>query len=153
MSKESYTQKQEKLDGLFKTVATFKGDQEVFSLLTRYLCILVSGYIEASVRDIVCGYVQVTSHKNVANFVANRLKHLTNLKMENILQLIGSFNPVWRVSVEKAVDEELRDAINSVVNNRNNIAHGVDVNLRFSEINDYYAKTVKVMKILEKSCC
>lgn len=153
MTKYYYLQRKQNLDKLFENVKKFKDDEEIAAHLSRYLCVLVSGYIEVSVREIVYTYAQNKSHEYVANFVQSNLKRLRNPKMENILQLVGSFSQTWRDSIQKSVEGELKDAVDSVVSNRNQIAHGGDVGITYGQINYYYNKSVEVIKLLERLCC
>lgn len=146
------TERKKHLDRLFAEVKKFNADDELASHLSKYLCILVSGYIESSVREIMYDYAKNKSHQNVANFVLSKLKRLGNPKIDPILQLVGSFSVEWRKSVENEIDDELKDAVDSIVTNRNQIAHGVDIGITFGRINDYYEKTVKVIKIIETRC-
>lgn len=148
-----YTEQRKKLDALFEDIRKFKCDEEISSILSKHLCILVSGYIENSIRDIIYDYTKNKSNENVANFVEAKLKRLGNPKIEPILQLVGSFNSQWRDSIEQQLDEELKDAVNSIVRNRNQIAHGVDVGITFGQIYAYYEKSNEVIKIIEKQCC
>ena len=145
-----YTEKKKKLDALFEEIRKFHCDEEIASALCKHLCILASGYIENSVRDIIFDYTKRKSNENVTNFVLSRLKSLGNPKIENILQLVGAFNGQWRASIEQQLDEEMKDAINSIVSNRNQIAHGIDVGITFGQILSYYKSSVKVIEIIQK---
>jgi hypothetical protein len=148
-----YTEQKKKMDLLFENIKNFKGDEEISSLLSKHLCILVSGYLENSIRDIIYDYAKTKSHQNIANFVSVKLKRIGNPKIEAILQLVGSFNSDWRDTVEKQLDDELKEAVNSIVRNRNQIAHGADVGITFGQIYRYYERSNRVIKIIEKECC
>lgn len=153
MRTKNYLQRKKAIDELFLKVSEIKEDQELVSILSKHLCIVVSGWLETSVKEILYNYVQNKSHKHVANFVSKKLKHFSSPNMDNILAVTGSFSLQWKENIETAVEGEIKDAVNSVVANRHNIAHGVDVNVTFSRISAYYPKVVAAVQILEQKCC
>lgn len=142
----------QRLDNLFKQISAYSGDFELQSHWARYLCILVSGFIETSIRAIYGEYSRQRSEAKIANYVISRLTRFTNPNMEDILVLAGSFSPDWRDKLVKATTEEQKDAINSIVANRNRIAHGVDVGISYVTVKDYYENVVKVIDLIEDNC-
>lgn len=142
----------QKLDNLFEKVNQLPDDIELKAHWARYLCILVSGFIENSVRAIYSQYAKNKANTNIANFVERKLDDLQNPKMEKILQLTGAFSAEWESTLRKNTEGALKDAIDSIVANRNNIAHGQDVGITYARIKDYYHKAFKVIKMIEEQC-
>lgn len=143
----------QKLDNLFGKIGKLPPDDlELQAHWARYLCILVSGFLENSVRAIYAEYAKKVASPNVANFVGRKLEDLQNPKMEKILQLTGAFSLEWESKLRKDTEGELKDAIDSIVNNRNNISHGQDVGITYTRIKDYYEKAIKVINMIENQC-
>lgn len=138
------------LDNLFSKVASFSSDLELSSHWARYLCVLVYGFIEVSMREILFDYAKNKSAPQVANFVRFRVRGVRNWNIGKVFETIGVFDSTLRTNVEDAVDQEHRDAFNSVVSNRHKITHGVSVGVSFSRIQEYYGKVVKVIEIIEQ---
>lgn len=111
---------------------------------------LVSGFIEASVRTLLADYVSSRSSPEVANFAGERLRAFSNAKLEEILDLVADFGNEFRARIELAVEGEMKDAVDSVVSNRHLIAHGQDVGIGFGTIKKYYERVVKAIETLEK---
>lgn len=143
---------QQRLDHLFKKISAFPDDIELQSHWARYLCILVSGFIETSVQAIYSQYAREKAAPNIANYVTRRLERFTNPNMEDILTLSGMFNKEWRNQLENATEGELKAAVDSIVANRNLIAHGADVGISFGTIKSYYQSVVKVIGLIESNC-
>ncbi len=143
---------QQRLDNLFKQIATFSGDVELQSHWARYLCVLVSGFLEVSIRAIYGQYARNKASHYVANFVESELKGFQNPKMEKILELTKSFSPTWADELKIVTDGELKDAVDSIVAVRNNIAHGQNVGITYTTIKNYYQNVVKVIEMLENQC-
>lgn len=142
---------QQRLDRLFDLGMTID-DLELQSHWSRYLCVLVSGYVEASVAEIYIDLAKRRSIPAVASYVTAQLDRFQNPNMERILTLIASFDPTVRVTVEEQTTGELKDAIDSIVANRNQISHGRDVGISFGRITEYYTKAKKVIELIESSC-
>jgi hypothetical protein len=152
MMKHYWEQKQ-KIDYIFAKVESVSIDDEMMSYLVKYLCVVVSGFIETSVREIYSDYAQNKAHKYVANYVATKLKRFSSPKIKNILGLAACFSQNWRDELEKAVNEkDIRFAIDGLVDDRHHIAHGEDVGVTFGHIREYYAKAIDLVKLIEQQC-
>jgi len=142
--------RKDSLDDLFSKVVSFSSDSELSSHWARYLCVLVYGFIEISMREILFDYANNRSAPQVANFVRSRVRGVWNWNIEKVFETIGVFDSTLRINVETAVDQEHRDAFNSVVSNRHKITHGDSVSISFSRIQEYFGKVVKIIKIIEQ---
>lgn len=138
------------LDDLFKKVSSFSSDAELPSHWARYLCVLVYGFIETSMREILFDYANNKSAPQVANFVKSRIRGVWNWKIDIVFETIAIFDPAIRTNIESAIDQEHRDAFNSIVGNRHKITHGESVNVTFSRVQEYYGKVLKVIEITEQ---
>jgi hypothetical protein len=116
----------------------------LLSDFARYLTVLVSGYLEKSVVALAIECCRQQASPTILKYATSRLASVRNLKMQRIFELLGSFDPSWRTNVEGSVDDELKDAVNSVIGLRNRIAHGEYVDITYARIEDYYER-VKVV--------
>jgi len=144
--------RKQQLEHLFELVTSFQDDDELISHWARYMCVLVSGFLEAAVFEIYTEFARAKSQDFVVNYVQKQLTRFQNPKMEKILSLAGSFNGLWRDKLKEATDGELKDAVDSIVNNRNNIAHGRNSDITYGRIKEYFKKAVKVIDMLEDLC-
>jgi|SRR5438552_7125557 len=142
----------QRLDYLFKQISALPSDPELQSHWARYLCVLVSGFIETSVIAIYTKYAEDKSTKQIASYVERQLDRFQNPTMERILSLTYSFSTDWGHELKKATEGELKAAIDSIVANRNNIAHGQDVTITYARIHEYYKSAVKVIEMIDKQC-
>ena len=72
--------------------------------------------------------------------------------MEKIASLAGSFSPQWESELRIATEGELKDAVDSIVANRNRIAHGEDVGITYGRVHEYYKRIVHVVELVERQC-
>lgn len=152
MSPVEVVRYQQRLDHLFTQIKSFSGDIELQSHWARYLCVLVSGFLETSVRAIYSNYARTKAAPYVANYVEAQLKDFQNPKMEKILQLTREFSPEWEDALRSATDGEPKDAVDSIVANRHRIAHGEWVGITYDAMRRYYQNAVLVVKKVEDLC-
>lgn len=141
-----------RLENLFELAGKLQDDPELLSHWARYLCVLASGFLEVSVRAIFGEYARNMATPQVARYVEKQLKGFQSAKMGSILELTGAFSPEWRDSLEDACAGEPGDAVNSIVTNRHQIAHGADVGITYHAIKRYYERSLKVVETLEALC-
>ena len=125
-------------------------DEELRSSLARYACVLTSGYIEESVRIIVGAWCRNKSHPHIHTYVGRQLDWFLNPKLNKILEILSHFSPAWHCSFADILTDEEKDAINSVVNNRNLIAHGRNVGISPEPMMRYFKACKSAMHKLDQ---
>jgi hypothetical protein len=146
-------QHKNRIDRIFSRVASLPpNDFELRSDWARYLCVLVSGFIEKSVHSLLIDIATKQSSPTVARFVRNKITDLQNPKMEKILELIRQFNNDWESRIRIATEGEYKAAVDSIVGNKNRIAHGENVTISYDTVRRYYQGVVKVIEIIEAEC-
>jgi RiboL-PSP-HEPN len=138
----------QRLNGTFERVSKLGDDLELRADFARYLCVLVSGYLEAAVVECAGWYATRRSAPPVAAYVSRNLEHFANPNAERLLQLVGSFNADWRASVEEFLVDERKEAVDSVVALRNQIAHGESVGVTYVRIKAYYDAVREVVSFV-----
>lgn len=140
----------QKLDAIFAKTKDLQDDPELIAHWSKYLCVLVSGFVEASVRTLIAEYATARSAPEIAHFVGSKLKMFSNAKMNKILDLVAEFGCNYRDQLANSVTEEIKDAVDSVVSNRHLIAHGQDVGIGISTVKKYYQSVVRAVEELER---
>jgi hypothetical protein len=143
---------QQQLDNLFDQTKAFSGDPELQSHWAKYLCVLINGFLEVSVRSIYGHYARTKAAPFVANYVEKQLKDFQNPKMGKILDLTKSFNAQWEIDLKIATEGERKDSIDSIVDNKNRIAHGEWVGITYATIKRYYINALSVVELIEQQC-
>lgn len=124
-------------------------DPELQSQIARFLCVLTSGLIEQAVISLLDEYIRRRSTPRVQRYAGYQVSRLQNAKFDDILTLLGRFDPDWRIYIEANVTDEVRAAIDSIVNNRNQIAHGKQANISLGTFSSYYIKVKAFLLHLE----
>lgn len=149
MSIPQYKQDLMRLQHLLELADT--SDSQVTGLLSNYICILTSGLLEVAVRGCLANFSKVRSEQRVFQFVESELEDFLNPKWEKIQNLLSSFDPAWPPAIEAEIGDEGKDAINSVVNNRHNFAHGRPGSLSLGAMKRYFKQIEKFIGVLERT--
>lgn len=150
MKNRELVRQKDRLDSLFQqfTIAS-SGDAELQSHWARYLCVIVSGFLENSVEVLLVEYTSQRANGKVSQFVSRELGQFQNPKFGKIADVLGKFSPDWKTNVESWTTEENKDAVNSVVANKNQIAHGQPTVISLATIKQYYERVVVFVTDLE----
>jgi hypothetical protein len=144
----------QKIDILFGKISSIS-DPKDQSEWSKYLCVLVSGFIEESVRVLLEQHCKACAALKIQNFVISKLGDLTNCKTNKINSVLCQFSPDWArefmegIGEKSRVADEIKNSVDSVIANRHQIAHGKSVGMTYATISKHY-KSVKIaIKVLE----
>jgi hypothetical protein len=129
----------QELDALF-TRARAQPDLEVQSDYARFLVIRICGLVEQVITEIVLAYSQSHAHPAIVSHVDWRMNGFQNPKFDRILRLAESFQPAWKSVLKANVTIEEREALGSIVDQRNSIAHGQQSTMSLGQVGQYYAQ-------------
>lgn len=124
-------------------------DAEMMSHWARYLCVLTSGFIENSIKIYVENYVQSRGNQKVTSFIAESIKYETNMTCEKIIKFLGKFDSTWPVAFEANLTDERKDAVNSIIALRHQIAHGQHVGVSYGRIKQYFQSIKSLIEDME----
>jgi len=148
MNPSVYTHRQ-KIDNLFKKVALFE-EPDIQSEWSKYLCILVSGFVEESLRVLLEKYCANKASPNIQKFVGKKIDNITNCKTNKIKTILDEFSSDWSNEFTNRISDQIKTAIDNVVENRNKIAHGRSISMSYHNISNYYSNVKKAVEILEE---
>jgi len=105
-------------------------DPESQAHVAKYLAILVSGYLEQAIKELLFDYVQQGARPQVTSYVKKTWPSSKNMKTDNIKSILQQFNSTWAEEfADWLIQEENRKGdINTIVEWRNRIAHGQESN-------------------------
>ena len=66
--------------------------------------------------------------------------------------MVGSFCSSWREDLEKVTKEFIKESVDGLVGNRNQIAHGGSVGITIGSMKRQYENVVKLIGFVEKQC-
>mgnify|MGYP000863797183 CR=1 FL=1 len=120
---------------------------QVQSDFSRYLCVLVAGYMEQAVQELALAWCRSQSSPSVQRFAGRQLSRLQNLNPAKLAQTVGSFSADWQEELETDLADELV-ALGTVVANRHLIAHGGTVGVSFVRISESFVMVQDIVDFL-----
>ena len=142
-----------RLDATFARASGLGADAELLSDFARYLCVLVSGFLEQSVIALVQEHVRLNSNPAVQRHIEARLKRqFTNANSQRLIDLMSTFDPAWGNELQNFLVDEYKDAVNGIIDVRNTIAHGRFIGITMTRVQDYYVRVVRVVEQVAKLC-
>jgi hypothetical protein len=119
----------------------------------RYICVLASGFLENSLREIYSSYARSCSAPAVGDYVEAQLERVQNPKSSRFVETAQAFNKKWASDLTAFLEENGRkEAIDAIMANRHQIAHGKDSGITLARISDYLDKSVHVIEFIEGQC-
>jgi hypothetical protein len=137
--------RRQQLETTFSRARGLNADAELLSDFARYLCVLVSGFVEQATIELLIEYVRAHSDPRILRHVERNVRHLTNLKAQRLIDVIGDLDPEWRSKLETFIVDEYKDALDGIVDLRNSVAHGRYVGVTLSRVSEYYARVKTII--------
>jgi len=140
-----------RLDATFKRAQKLRGVaelEEIEAEYARHLCVLISGYVERAVAEIILEYAKGKTARPLLGFVETNVRRLRNLDRDRLLAIVGSLDAQWRNQMDAYLVDERQAALNSVVGLRNDIAHGGSAPVSFRQVEKYW---LTVQEIVDKT--
>ena len=118
-----------RIAGLLKTYAD-DNNPESQAHSAKYLAVLVSGYLEQAVKELLLHYSSQGARKQISRYIEETWPISRNMTTDNIKTILHQFNEKWSEEFLSWLgqDESRKGHINSIVTWRNSIAHGQESN-------------------------
>lgn len=126
-------------------------DEKMLSMLSSYLCVLISGIYEDSVEYLF----QQRAGKNGDTELSSLIQYLIDKQFRNpfyasIKDLVENLNPSFAVAIHNKAGMRGIEAINSIVTNKNNLAHGKYAEATFNDVKQYHESAKCIIEELER---
>lgn len=154
MQNRELTRQLQKLRQLIKKAMLACGeDLELHAHWGRYMCVLVAGFLENAITEAYTDFARNAASEHVARFAEAALAQIQNPKADRFVRTAAAFKPAWGDDLEKFLKQnDRKDAIDSIMNNRHLIAHGQDSNITVARVNNYLDKCVEAIEFIETQC-
>lgn len=139
------------IDGAIKDILSFSGiSSQEQAYLAKFLVVYICGIYEEIIETLVNEMVGKNNNAEINNFMESYLeRHFRNPDVGAIKGLLGSFSSNWKDAVDQLPKKNL-SALDSIVTNKNVLAHGGAVNVTLNEIIAYYNDSKLVIEEVDK---
>lgn len=139
--------RRQQLDATFAKIDGAGLSAELTAHYSRYLCVLVSGFAEQSIKELVAQYCRQRSSSQIQRFAGKQMARFRNIDLEKLKQVLESFDTAWWLSLSERRPDEL-SALGSVATVRNGVSHGSDSGITLATIKQYYTQISVIMEDL-----
>lgn len=102
---------------------------EVQAHWAKYICVLISGYLEQAIKEILLEHVIANSQTRVRRYVETGWPNSKNMKADAIREVLDQFDTSWGEKFDVWVKtNERKKEVNEIIRWRNDIAHGNEAN-------------------------
>lgn len=111
------------------------------------MCVLTAGMLEAGLKAILAEYVS----RNANRAVVRQYRRISerrplNPNANEIVEILRHFDPVWALEIDEFLSKKDGALVDSVMNNRNQIAHGGQVGLSPATMREQFEGVVRVVE-------
>ena len=123
--------------------------------LTKYAVIRACGAVEVSFKNLIVDFCSKRSKKQVKRFIYMRVaKGSANPSHDNILNLLNQFDEDWKKVYKANLSadpdrRQLQDSLQSLVDARNDFAHGGNPTLSISDVLTHFSNAQKVIEHID----
>ena len=132
------------IDHALEDIQDYSGNDRIKDLLTQALLVLICAQFEREIRNFLTKRCASVSDEAVKNFVNSYIQRpaLRSLRITELSGLLGKFDPSYKemFSHRIAQNGQAKETYESVLANRNNVAHGKGTNATFDDVKMYYRK-------------
>jgi hypothetical protein len=134
-----------------KSSAATAADIELQAHWARYACVLAAGLLENSVVILYSNFAILNAQKPVADYATVQIAKVQNPKSKRFIEIARSFKNSWADDLEKFMEQDGRkEAIDAIMANRHQIAHGQNSGITVARVSDYFNKAEQVLEFIEK---
>ena len=143
------------LERLEEAMTLFGATSPIGIYLSRYAIIKACGTIEQAFKSLVADNAEAKQTQQIKNFLRNKVRESSmNPNNDNIQKLLGNFDDTWvalyKAQVQTLSDRaKVMDSLKSLVNARNDFAHGGNPSASIVNVRDYFADARKLMVIID----
>ena len=138
-----------RIENTFKRAKAFDDQPDVQADYVRYLCVLVTGYLEQAVVSVLLSHVDTIGSACLSRYVSETLQRPGSMRVDNVLRLVGRFDLDWKRKLEEKLTIRHRETIGTIYANRNRIAHGEDVDLTYRQVRNGFDVATKAVELIE----
>lgn len=123
--------------------------------LTKYALIRACGTIERAFKTLIADFCSQSSTYQIKQFLTKKVRdNSANPKLDRIHGMLNDFDESWsdslKASMKRHADRELMTtALTTLVDARNEFAHGGSPNVSIGDVQSHFMNARKVIEIMD----
>lgn len=128
---------------------------DMVMFLQRYAIIKACGTVESVIKNMIADHVDANTNPEIQHYIATNVRDSsTNPKTGNISNLLGEFSSaVWKANFDTKVKQHgtEKTSLNSLVQLRNDFAHGLSPNTTINTIIRYFNDSRVIVTLVDET--
>lgn len=144
--------------GELESIRKWINDQNQFDSKTRYLIsyavVKASGTVEVIFKNIIYNYLIVGANEKTKGYLEKAIIDSScNPNTGNMSNMLQNISSEWKTLFDEQVRQSgEKDKLNSLVQLRNDFAHGDSISVSIDAVIKYFDSAVKILNILDNVC-
>lgn len=143
------------IDQALEDIKEFSGNARVKNLLTQALLILICAQFEKEIKNFLTQRCASVSDEAVKKYIDDHMQGpaLRSLKVNELSGLLGKFDISYKEVFKQKISENGQAATtyDSILTNRNKVAHGKGSNATFEDVKIYYKKSHVILDYFKEA--
>lgn len=138
------------IDESIKKVENHTGDAEIASYLSSFLAVMICGVYEDCIEHLICQKAAKAQDPEVYQYVRSTIaESFRNPKFARIVEILTKFSRGYADALKNNIEDKSKVALDSIVENKNAVAHGRPSNVTILDIKDYHNRCIPIFESLE----
>lgn len=145
----------DELSQIFTLIDSLGNTSNAVPHLTKYAIIKSCGTIELAYKSIIADYCSYQGKTQVKHYLTQKIrKGSFNPSYQNIIRMLKDFDDNWKRTFQQKINKDadknkLLVSLSSLVNARNEFAHGGNPTLTMKDVMTYFSYSKKMMELLD----
>ncbi|MCY4673430.1 MAG: HEPN domain-containing protein [Bacteroidetes bacterium] len=143
------------IDHALEDIQDFSGNSRIKDLLTQALLILICAQFEKEIENCLTRRCASVSDEAIKGFIDDYIQGsaLRSLKISNLSGLLKKFDPSYKKMFTEKINQngQAKVTYDSILTNRNSVAHGEGTNATFEEVKMYYEQGHIILDYFEQA--
>jgi hypothetical protein len=141
------------INGLIASSPTKTIENAIKCYIGGYAAVAICGIYESCVEEMFYIRAMKTGDKEIANYIAITMdKNFRNPDFNKIVNFVNMLDKKHGASLKK-IKLINYSALDSIVNNKNSIAHGKNSTVTIDDVSDFHNRSKVIFETLEKLLC
>lgn len=143
------------IDHALEDIQNFSGNSRIKDLLTQALLILICAQFEKEIVNFLTRRCASVSDEVVKSFIDDYIQGaaLRSLRISHLSGLLKKFDPSYKEMFLERINNngQAKVTYDSILTNRNSVAHGEGTNATFEDVKKYYEKGHVILDYFERA--
>lgn len=139
------------IDLSLRKAQSFTGEPEIAAYLSGYLVVMICGIYEDCLEYLMVERASSGGDAEVQNFVKITLANsFRNPTFGTLVGALNKFSPTYGEAIQRQIKKSAREALDSIVENKNSIAHGKSISVTIGDVVDYHSRSIVIFEATEQ---